>query len=184
MANSKVYYLAKTTRTKLSHEAASNDPNLRRVLGHANMLDHLVAELVNRGYLLDGNEEDIEEEDEENIEDEEECVECMQDLAVAEEKPSCHNGRANLVTNDARDDLNSEFFESSNCELSDDELSDDEISDDEVLEDEKSGGHPKFYVTEYFEDGGNGDCLWSEDIKASSRIGTIQISVQELSDGD
>jgi hypothetical protein len=73
MADSKVYYLAETARAKLSHEVASNDHNLRRILGHANMLARLMAELVNRGYQHDGGEE--------------EYVECMQDLAVAEDKP-------------------------------------------------------------------------------------------------
>lgn len=50
MADSKVYYLAQMARTRLSHEVSSNRQDLRRTLGHANILEHLTVELINREY--------------------------------------------------------------------------------------------------------------------------------------
>jgi hypothetical protein len=46
-----------------------------------------------------------------------------------------------VFTNNAIDDLNSEFFESSICELSGSKISDDEVSDDE-----NRWGHPEFIL--------------------------------------
>lgn len=40
------YYLAHTARGKLSHEAAQADHELRRLVGHANLLDSLMLELA------------------------------------------------------------------------------------------------------------------------------------------
>lgn len=45
MSVSQTYYLAHTARSKLSSEAARGDHNLRRLVGHANLLDVLTIEL-------------------------------------------------------------------------------------------------------------------------------------------
>ncbi|KIW21662.1 hypothetical protein PV08_02242 [Exophiala spinifera] len=41
------YFLAYTARTKLSRQAAQPDPDLRLLIGHANMLDSLIFDLEN-----------------------------------------------------------------------------------------------------------------------------------------
>jgi hypothetical protein len=41
-----IYSLAGRARGKLTQEAARKDPHLRRVLGHATLLDHLLIELA------------------------------------------------------------------------------------------------------------------------------------------
>jgi hypothetical protein len=50
MADTIIYCLAQSVRSKLSQEALSNYRDLRRIVGHANMLDYLTAELINLGY--------------------------------------------------------------------------------------------------------------------------------------
>jgi hypothetical protein len=50
MADSKVYYLTQMACTRLSHEVSSNRQDLRRTLGHANILEHLTVELINREF--------------------------------------------------------------------------------------------------------------------------------------
>ena len=56
MADTVIYCLAQSVRSKLSQEASSKYRDLRRIVGHANMLDHLMTELVNREYQHDGDE--------------------------------------------------------------------------------------------------------------------------------
>lgn len=46
MSITQTYYLAHKARSKLSHEAARPDHNLRLLVGHANMLDSLMLELA------------------------------------------------------------------------------------------------------------------------------------------
>ncbi len=43
--------LALSVRTKLSHACAGNNPDLRRNLGHCNLLDSLTAEVLQRGLV-------------------------------------------------------------------------------------------------------------------------------------
>jgi len=50
MTDHAVYKLAQTARTKLCLEGSRSDHNLRRILGHANMLDSLTVELKTLGY--------------------------------------------------------------------------------------------------------------------------------------
>lgn len=45
MSLTQTYYVASTARSKLGREAARADHNLRRLVGHANMLDQLMVEL-------------------------------------------------------------------------------------------------------------------------------------------
>ncbi|KAG8529996.1 uncharacterized protein KY384_005478 [Bacidia gigantensis] len=47
MSLSQTYMLAHTARSKLSKEASRADHNLRRLVGHANMLDDLMLDLAN-----------------------------------------------------------------------------------------------------------------------------------------
>lgn len=46
MSITQTYYLAHKARSKLSHEAARPDHNLRLLVGHANLLDSLMVELA------------------------------------------------------------------------------------------------------------------------------------------
>lgn len=46
MSITQTYYLAHKARAKLSHEAAQSDHDLRLLVGHANLLDSLMLELV------------------------------------------------------------------------------------------------------------------------------------------
>lgn len=62
MADTTIYFLACKARTKLSWEASSNDMDLRRILGHANVLDYLTAELVNLGYEWNSDDTCLEDE--------------------------------------------------------------------------------------------------------------------------
>jgi hypothetical protein len=50
MSDISVYNLARTVRKNLRTTALCQEPDLRRVVGHANMLDVLIAELVDLGY--------------------------------------------------------------------------------------------------------------------------------------
>jgi hypothetical protein len=50
MTDTIIYCLARKARANLCREASNNEPDLRRVLGHANVLDGLTAELLNLGY--------------------------------------------------------------------------------------------------------------------------------------
>jgi hypothetical protein len=161
MADSMFYYLAQTARTKLCHEVSSNHQDLRRILGHANLLDHLTAELLNRGYQLNN--------DEEYIEDEDAYVECAQEVVMEEDEPSCRNGGANPVVNGTGDDLDSEFLECTNCDVSDDE---------------NCCSHLGFYVAECFVGGGKDDYFCGGAITTFSGKATVQVSVQEVSDVD
>ncbi|EMC92625.1 hypothetical protein BAUCODRAFT_77372 [Baudoinia panamericana UAMH 10762] len=45
MSLTQTYYVASTARSKLGREAGRADHNLRRLVGHANLLDNLMAEL-------------------------------------------------------------------------------------------------------------------------------------------
>jgi hypothetical protein len=56
MADTVIYCLAQRVRSKLSQEASSNYQDLRRIVGHANMLDNLTAELINLGYEHNTND--------------------------------------------------------------------------------------------------------------------------------
>lgn len=53
MADTIIYSLACTARSKLCREALSGEVDLRRVIGHAKVLDYLTAELVKFGYGWD-----------------------------------------------------------------------------------------------------------------------------------
>jgi hypothetical protein len=53
MTDSIIYSLARNVRAKLCKETSCKEPDLRRTIGHANMLDSLIAELVNLGYDWD-----------------------------------------------------------------------------------------------------------------------------------
>lgn len=46
MSLTQTYYVASTARTKLGREARNSDHNLRRLVGHANLLDSLMIELA------------------------------------------------------------------------------------------------------------------------------------------
>jgi hypothetical protein len=50
MADTVIYSLACTARSKLCREALSSEVDLRRVVGHANVLDYVTAKLVKFGY--------------------------------------------------------------------------------------------------------------------------------------
>jgi hypothetical protein len=50
MNDTSVYSLARKVRTNLRATALCQEPELRRVVGHANMLDGLIAELFDLGY--------------------------------------------------------------------------------------------------------------------------------------
>jgi hypothetical protein len=78
MTNSNVYFLAQVALRKLSHEASTARRDLRRIIGHANMFDHLTAELANQGCVLDG--------DEEQGEDDETFVEYIEDDLAAKDE--------------------------------------------------------------------------------------------------
>jgi hypothetical protein len=45
MSLTQTYYVASTARSKLGREAGKADHNLRLLVGHANLLDHLMLEL-------------------------------------------------------------------------------------------------------------------------------------------
>jgi hypothetical protein len=53
MADAVIYCLAQIVQSKLSLEASSDYQDLRRIVGHANMLDNLTAKLINLGYEHD-----------------------------------------------------------------------------------------------------------------------------------
>jgi hypothetical protein len=53
MADIVIYCLARIAQSKLSLEASSDYQDLRRIVGHANMLDYLTAKLINLGYEWD-----------------------------------------------------------------------------------------------------------------------------------
>jgi hypothetical protein len=55
MSDSSVYNLARKVRKNLSATALCQEPDLRRVVGHANMLDALIFELVDLGYDWNDN---------------------------------------------------------------------------------------------------------------------------------
>jgi hypothetical protein len=61
MADTVIYRLACTARSKLCREALSGEVDLRRVVGHANVLDHVTAELVKFGYGWDTDDTILEE---------------------------------------------------------------------------------------------------------------------------
>jgi hypothetical protein len=161
MTDINVYYLAQTARTKLSHEASSDDQNLRRILGHANMLDHLTAELFNQGYTLN--------DDEGCIEDDKTCAECIEDVLMASNEPLCHSSWADPVMSGARNDVDTESSES---------------EDSEDSNDEESCDAPDLYSSECLECGGSDDCSCVEDGIASLRQNTVRVSVQEISEFD
>jgi hypothetical protein len=50
MKDTSVYNLARTVRKNLRATALCQEPDLRRMVGHANILDNLIAELVDLGY--------------------------------------------------------------------------------------------------------------------------------------
>ena len=58
MTHNDIYCLARNARTKLSREALSGHVDLRRVLGHAKVLDYLTAQLINLGYEYDSDKAD------------------------------------------------------------------------------------------------------------------------------
>jgi len=59
MADAIIYCLAHSVRTKLTQEASSANLDLRRIVGHANVLDHLTAELLNLGYERDTDDKHL-----------------------------------------------------------------------------------------------------------------------------
>jgi hypothetical protein len=61
MADTVIYSLACTARSKLCREALSGEVDLRRVVGHANVLDYVTAELVKFGYGWDTDDTVLEE---------------------------------------------------------------------------------------------------------------------------
>jgi len=170
MTDSDVYSLAQMARRKLSDEASTARQDLRRIIGHANMLDHLAAELVSQGYILDG--------DEEQHEDAETFVEYTDGVLVAEDETSCPDYWDGPVMSGARDDEDSE----SDSDTESSESSD--SSDSDTSDDEDSYDELGFDFTEYFKDRGNGDYLYDDDVKASSRYTTVQVSVRLVSEFD
>jgi hypothetical protein len=62
MASQSVYHLAQTVRTKLMLEASRNKQDLRRILGHASLFDHLNDELENAGYESGGTQDLVDDE--------------------------------------------------------------------------------------------------------------------------
>jgi hypothetical protein len=64
MADTVIYGLARSARSKLSMEASNGDWDLRRIVGHANVLDHLTAELVQFGYGWNNDDAVVAENDE------------------------------------------------------------------------------------------------------------------------
>jgi hypothetical protein len=55
MSDSSIYNLARKVRKNLCATALCQEPDLRRVVGHANMLDALIFELVDMGYGWNDN---------------------------------------------------------------------------------------------------------------------------------
>jgi hypothetical protein len=51
--DSNIYRLAQIVRSKLCQEASNDHQDLRRILGHANLLDYLTVELINLGFEQD-----------------------------------------------------------------------------------------------------------------------------------
>lgn len=55
MSDTVVYNLARRARQNLRATALCEEPDLRRLVGHANMLDGLIAELLDLGYECNDN---------------------------------------------------------------------------------------------------------------------------------
>jgi hypothetical protein len=100
MSLSQTYYIASTARGKLGKEAVKSDHNLRRLVGHANLLDALMVELrdaerqqeswFNRSVASARREEDkhaqwaasIEEEDEDSEDSDSDVDEADYEMAI------------------------------------------------------------------------------------------------------
>jgi hypothetical protein len=159
MADINIYFLACRARTKLTWEASSNDLNLRRILGHANMLDHLTAELVNLGY--EWNSDDT----------------YLEDATVVENEPVTPSGLirwTDQVISGTEGDWDlgsSEDSDNSDSEDSDTEDSSDDSESDSV---------------ESFEGYNNGDGTYgkSQISRAHSPKTAIQVTVPEINEFD
>ncbi len=61
MADNFIDVLARSVQSKLCYEASSDYQDLRRIVGHANVLDHLTAELNNLGCGRDADDVSLDE---------------------------------------------------------------------------------------------------------------------------
>jgi len=94
MSLSQTYYIASTARVKLGKEAVKSDHNLRRLVGHANLLDALMVELrdaerqqeawFNRSVASARREEDRHMQWAESIEEEEDSDDSDSDIDEAD----------------------------------------------------------------------------------------------------
>jgi hypothetical protein len=143
MADDAVYRLAQTVRTKLWLETSTNHHDLRRILGHANMLDSLTAELKNLGYELDGDEcseeEEFYDEHAEVAENDSPLDQCrLGDAHLFGENPGSVES-PDFPGSDADSDSSDSWESSDSSESSEPDISDDADYEFDFVESPKGG---------------------------------------------
>jgi hypothetical protein len=166
MADTVIYCLAQSVRSKLSQEASSKYQDLRRIVGHANMLDYLTAELINLGYEHDNTDDaDFTE----AVPEENESATLLGDYYWTDQNI--------YVSNEDQDSLSSE----------DSEDSEEADSCEYYASDSAESDSAESYEGEDNDNGTDGDYGYSSTTyasKAHSPQAAIRVSVQEIDEID
>jgi hypothetical protein len=166
MADTVIYCLAQTVRSKLSQEASSKYQDLRRIVGHANMLDYLTAELINLGYEHNTDDAYL---TESLPEDNKSATPLLGDYYWTDQNI--------YVSNDDQDSLSSE----------DSEDSEEADSCEDYASDSAESDSAESYEGEDNDNGTDGDYGYPSTTyasKARSPQAAIRVSVQEIDEID